>query len=172
MIKVYHSNYKDKCLAFINGDDKIIVSNGDKEYLGTGIYFWDNFRQAIFWKDNKKNNDDESIIISAEINLLNMMDLSDTIMLDKLERMSNLVIKRLQIKTSKNKQMGVILDILFESFNKCLSECDVIKGQYIKQKSNNEHPFLFNSHFTSTVTDIYCVRNPLIITNRKEEDDE
>jgi hypothetical protein len=58
IIKVYHCNLSEKCNEFIS-ENKLLESNHpyDSLWLGKGMYFWDNFGNAKYWKNEKLKKD-------------------------------------------------------------------------------------------------------------------
>lgn len=80
-VVLYHSNVEEKCQKFILDAEYLIVSNNskDNEWLGTGMYFWDNFGNASWWnkKQSSKNAAVSYKIVKANVNLEKLLDLTD-----------------------------------------------------------------------------------------------
>ena len=49
----YHANESERCRPFLQNKINLIVSI-DREYLGNGMYFWDNKSNAKYWYFEKK----------------------------------------------------------------------------------------------------------------------
>jgi len=76
----YHANEYQKCERFLSG--KFEVSN-DTDWLGTGMYFWDNLSNAKYWKREKVRKGDPPHeeackIVKARISCEHLLDLADT----------------------------------------------------------------------------------------------
>ncbi|MGP1529294.1 MAG: hypothetical protein ACTTI3_02985 [Treponema sp.] len=129
-LKGFHANYKDVCEKFIKNELRLIISE-DHDYLGRGMYFWDHKSNARYWKVHKKSAR-ESAIVSAEINLEQLLDLTDDDICAELDKSC----ARLQA-IEVVKPFGKKLDYIFEAFKLTYT---VIKGRENKERKA-ENPF-------------------------------
>ena len=166
----FHANYKDKCKRFIDDKEYLIISE-DKDFLGRGMYFWPDYKQAEWWRDTKKGGYAKSDIVSARICTENVLDITDDDILDKLEGLYSIINTALLKKMStndKNVKMGIKLDALFKIFNDDLSIYDCVYGT-AKNNNRPEHKFLKGSKMTRKPEDIILVKNWKILSERKIE---
>lgn len=113
------------------------------------MYFWEHQSNARYWRDHKKRAR-ESAIVSAEINLEQLLDLTDDDICSELNR----YYERLK-DIGVTKPLGKKLDYIFEAFQLSYT---VIKGREHKEKKV-ESPFLARTHITTKSVDIYCVKD-------------
>ncbi len=174
-IKVYHCNDKQRCEKFLKEDNYLIWSEEDGIWLGSGMYFWDNLANAQYWKGQKKrktNNRKPLVIVSANIYIDNLLDLSDINTCDKIQQLWEMYC-RITNKSSKNINLGEKLNILFKSeiLEKYLANSVIrVIGKYNYTPSNS----LFDSNLKSNKTEptlaakyIYNVKNANCIFNKK-----
>lgn len=166
----FHANYKDKCKRFIDDKEYLIISE-DKDFLGRGMYFWPDYKQAEWWRDTKKDGCEKSDIVSARICTKNVLDITDDDILNMLEKLycsiNNALLKKMSIN-SKNVRLGIKLDALFKIFNDVLSIYDCVYGT-TKNENRPEHKFLENSKMTRKPEDIILVKKWNILSERKIE---
>lgn len=163
----FHANDVESCNRFIDDETYMIVSK-DNDYLGTGMYFWEHRSNAEYWLESKKNNTNSGIV-SADILLGSLLDLTDDEVCKKMANVYTLIGRAKTIaleKSFKGKPVpfGQKLDYLFEAFSD-MSKYDCIRGREIKDKKP-ESSFLYGSNVSTKSIDIYCVRNVTAITNR------
>ncbi len=159
----YHANDKRRCEKFVNDKSFLIVDNDDTCYLGTGMYFWEHQSRAEWWlKEQNKES-----IVSAELDLTKMLDLTDDEKLSYIEKAADLFYSGMKRKGIKPDQVGLKLDYLFESYKELSDTYEAIKAHFWygrKEESN----FLFGSRLTGKCVDIYTIRrNPDLVRNRK-----
>lgn len=74
----YHGCEKAVGLRAIGGETELLESKGKSDWLGPGIYFWENDqRRAQEWAEEKSLRGDikDSFVIGAAIDLNNCLDL-------------------------------------------------------------------------------------------------
>ena len=76
-IDVYHTNDRLKVKIFLKTNELIISK--DTNWLGKGMYFWDNLLNAKYWKNEKlrKRETTDIKIIKGKIFLEKLLDLTD-----------------------------------------------------------------------------------------------
>ena len=163
-MKGFHANDKIRCEKFLSDYNYLIISN-DTDFLGNGMYFWEQQSRAEWWLKEKL----KDVIVSAEIITDAMLDLNDPDVCLKIqhlyERIGNAVRNRYIKKYPKmDMQTGVKLNVLFEIFNSYMSAFKVIRGTRIYDIK--ESLFLANSKLSSRAVDIYCIRTPEVATKR------
>ena len=112
----YHSNYENKCNAFIKNKRNLIISN-DKEYLGKGMYFWDNKSNAKYWYDKKMKDKTcaKCIVVKCDICIDNLLDLTDERVREFIDTMySELVAKD---ELDEHRAITNNIDFLFHLFD-------------------------------------------------------
>ena len=82
----FHANYITECERFLSEESYIIDSKSDTDYLGRGMYFWEHQSNAIWWAKTHKN-DSAAMIVSADLSLQNVLDLSDDDICESLNKM-------------------------------------------------------------------------------------
>lgn len=157
-IPVYHANTCEKCNDFI--DKKSLIIHNDREYLGRGMYFWDNLGNAEWWKRKKKKKTTSKIcILSGRLFLQDpILDLTNR---DEIRLIRDLWYKycdKNDIEHDKQ-PLGFILDILFQAFPE-LNEIKVIKanGDYSTHQKTN---FLLKEgrRIDDRTKALYCVKS-------------
>lgn len=157
----YHANDRYRCNKFITEHDFLIISKDDAEFLGTGMYFWEHQSRAEWWLAEKG----KESIVSAEINLETVLDLTDEEKLSYIEKATNFVQKAIERKGIKQNELGKRLNFLFEA-HPWFYKYDSIRGH--RYTNRDESDFLFGTKLTSQCVDIYCVRQkPELVTERK-----
>lgn len=162
---LYHSNEAEKCDMFITKTDYLIESQNlkDDKWLGTGMYFWDNLGNAKWWNEKQRQRNSEKIysIAIANVNLENLLDLTDPDVYFNIEN----IWKMICIRERKNTQipLGNKLNILWDVGN-FSRYYDVVKvfGRYINIFSGGLFDFDINSKTaepTMTARAIYNVKS-------------
>lgn len=158
-IQGFHANYTDICEQFMT-DKTFLITSEDTDYLGDGMYFWEHKSNAEYWKKTKKK-DSTSSIVSAEIDLENMLDLTDDDVCEKVEKIFDNIAKKLF--NFETKEFGKKMNCLFETKD---FKYTVIRGREHKD-NKKENSFLTGTNMTTQSIDIYCVREPDAIISRK-----
>lgn len=168
----FHANYSNLCEKFLKDETYIINSEGDTDYLGSGMYFWEHQSNALWWNSTKKANSN-SMIVSAELSLENVLDLTDDDVCKLLERMftciNKSVVRTIEKKRGKKTSdgaMGIVLDSLFEAFKPQMSKYNIIKATKFYDKKL-EADFLVSSPFTTKLVLILCAKTAAPIGARK-----
>lgn len=130
---LYHSNKKERCRKFISGEEYLILSENlkDDNWLGKGMYFWDNMGNAKWWnkKQCRRNPDISYTIVAVNVDLEKLLDLTDFQVYENLEKIWQDVCKK--IKMSPDVPLGNKLNFLFDTQD-FLKEYAIIKvnGKY------------------------------------------
>ena len=159
----YHANDGKRCLEFVENQNFLIIDNQDTDFLGCGMYFWEHLSRAQWWKKEKN----KEMITKAELNLTNMLDLTDDEVAGYVEVIADKLTSAMNRKGIKQHQIGLKLDYLFESC-KCFSDrYSSIRANYYYKKKQ-ESVFFYGFKFTNACIDIYSIRNkPELVTNRE-----
>lgn len=173
----YHANSESKLKKFEETGEMIL--HEDSYWLGKGMYFWDNFGNAIFWKNEKIRKSEHIIdgkirILKAKIKLDKLLDLTDPEEIKKID----IIWRTMEKKTKKNiksEELGKKIDIIIEFFPKDIYKYDIIKG--IFQYNNDiakRMEFSKETRLTANVKVIYNVKNKENILEKKimNEEDE
>lgn len=185
----YHVNDEVRCRQFLNNQINAIISEGNEDWLGTGMYFWDNKGNAEYWLSEKKRKNNENqkfICIESCLNLECVFDFTDKNVISgfsKIWKQFLLQQKEAGKDTSKleNASIGKQLDVLFAFFDGLKDNYDIIKGcGYYPAYTQFSNMFKFTysygestakregPHLTQKAKIIYCVRNHVKILNRQE----
>ncbi len=157
----YHSNDKPRCLRFVN-DNEPIIDAKDKYWLGEGMYFWDNYSNAQYWKNKKDrdNSQQEHLITKADICVDRLFDLKDDEKYKIFEKLWSAFKSKVGDKIKKD-FIGVQIDLLHKAY--LYEHFDVYKGEgYYLYKGEKEPQ---NAKLTSKTRTIYNVKNYECISN-------
>lgn len=165
----YHANEHTKCSRFLEGEFEVSL---DTDWLGTGMYFWDNLSNAKFWRREKVRKGDPPHIeackiVQAKISCNDFFDFTDTDERDKFARLWIYAGFQLNRKQKSGMGFGQIIDYVF-NFYPDLTECPVVKvhADYSEHEQNSS---LFGStKLISTIKTIYSVRKESAIICREE----
>lgn len=166
----FHTNEKIKCE---NGLKNIInLISKDKDWLGEGIYFWDNISNAKYWSRKKKreHRNKEILILKGNIYLDCILDLTDK---EAREEFNTLWLKCLKSSNDRDKlekyPLGERINYIFELYGSIVEEeVKVIKAIGIYR--NSDRLALFENVDRHLLDDIegkiiYCVRGTEKIVN-------
>ena len=121
-VDVYHTNDRLKIEKFLQTNELIISK--DTNWLGSGMYFWDNLSNAKYWKDEKlrKNETTDIKIIKGKIFLEKLLDLTDEETVKYIDDIWSFISKFSEIQKMKieKAELGRKLDVIFD-FYKALS---------------------------------------------------
>lgn len=135
-IIAYHCNDKKRCKVFIDDHSKLVWSEEEGIWLGSGMYFWDNMSNAKYWlkQKKKKNAKEEHTIIEGSLVISKMLDLTDKEICDEIQELWRAYSKDMGI--DEKQPLGKKLNMLFESSPMMREYFNVIKvnGKYIKEK--------------------------------------
>lgn len=168
----FHANYVEECERFLSEESYIIDSKTDTEYLGRGMYFWEHQSKAVWWANTHKK-DSAAMIVSAELSLENVLDLTDDDICEMLGKIFSFINKSVVRKIEKERNctnsrgaMGIILDSIFEAFKSQMSKYDIVKAMKSSDKKP-ESDFLVSSPFTTKIVTILCAKTNTPIGERK-----
>lgn len=137
IMSLFHCNEDTTINMIISDIDEInlLKSFGDKFWLGTGIYFWDNLGNAKYWKKDKerKNSDKKYSIVKVRVCLDNVLNLTDP---DVGKQFKNIINKISEIDPIIQKGgFGEKIDFLSRKFPEIMGNYEVIiaDGYYAKQ---------------------------------------
>lgn len=175
----YHVNDKQRVDDFIK--NHLPINSTDTDWLGYGMYFWDNKSNSQYWlkekikKDKAKRRTRNNYkIAKSRIYIDRLLDLTD---LKTLEEFNSLW-KAFVLKSGHdiNSELGRKIDLLFDFHEQLRDEYDVVKvfGRYIYTPKGR---FIEYDYFDSKcepiyhIKTIYCVKNESALTDIKECDD-
>jgi len=174
-LKLYHCNDATRCNRFLADNSYYIKCEEDGKWLGSGMYFWDNISNALYWHDIKirNNKNIEYLFISANIVINKLLDLTDELECKKMDFLwyayQNTINKHEKI------ELGKRLNILFEYFSEIFEpNYDVIKIYgYYKIDDNCKFveydPSIKSPQPILNIKCIYSVRTISCIFDRKVE---
>lgn len=166
----YHSNEEIKILNFVN--KSIPIFSDDTYWLGYGMYFWDNYNNSLYWKQEKERKNKKNIpILIASANVITesiLLDLTDYDHIESIDIIWKAHLAKLPAKEKKmisNYPLGKRIDFLFKNYSILEDQYKAIKcfGKY----KNNMGRFnvICNDKITDEVRTIYCVRDKNFIKN-------
>lgn len=155
----FHANNHQKTRAFV--DDGLLAYSDDTDYLGYGMYFWDNLSNARYWAGQKikKEHLRYCYISSANVIVIDpVLDLTDKNTIGLIRRLW-LEFCKLQ-GAEKSQPLGVILNTLYEYFDDTLGSMKVAKciGSYEKWSKNTFLLELTNNYIDDRPKTIYTVK--------------
>lgn len=170
-VKGYHCNEESKVNQFELGDFKSLKSTEDGKWLGSGVYFWDNYSNALYWKNQKERKQKEKNfkVTTALLSLENLLDLTDLGDIDFCLKVIDLL-KRQGVTEFIEGEIGRNINVLFnvtEIFNKY----DILKSHGLYTKELKTEFFVVNEkipYLTTRVKTIYCVKNEEAIQQIKK----
>ena len=175
-IKVYHCNDKQRCEKFLKEDNYLIRSEEDGIWLGSGMYFWDNLSNAKYWRGEKKrktHNRKSFSIVSANIYIDNLLDLSDTYTCEIIGNIWKAYCEKSK-RPCQNVELGEKLNILFkdEDFKKYFSKYTVIRiiGKYNRTPMTSLFPYDIKNNRIEPILSakyIYNVKNSSCVFNKE-----
>lgn len=159
----YHTNSKNKIQKFLETKEPIF--SNDSYWLGRGMYFWDNLSNACYWKKEKIRKkevvEDELAILNAriEVDLENMLDLTDEETLKMLDNLWNIIRIKGKKKIEKEK-LGENLDLIFDMFEDSFKCYKVVKclAKYKNDPMKN-YQFFETTRITIGNRIIYSVKD-------------
>lgn len=81
----YHANDRSRCSEFITNRNYLIIDSNDTDFLGKGMYFWEHESRAEWWLTEKH----KESIVKAELNLTDVLDLTDDKKLQYISRIAD-----------------------------------------------------------------------------------
>jgi len=168
-IDVYHTNDRLKIKNFLETNELIISK--DINWLGKGMYFWDNLSNAKYWKNEKlrKKETTDIKIIKGKIFLEKMLDLTDEETVRYINDIWNFISKFSEIQKIKieKAELGRKLDVIFDFYKAHLSkefDYNVIKclGSYKRNLMGNLDLFS-ESNLTLSNKIIYSIKESICI---------
>lgn len=131
---LFHSNEETKCKDFIVGKIQLIISGNSKDdnWLGVGMYFWDNKGNAKWWnkKQISRNQAKKYKIIKVNADTSRLLDLTDFDVYTKIEKIWNDYYKK--VNANSDVPLGNKLNTLFAAFSGWEEKYKAIKlyGKY------------------------------------------
>ena len=168
-VNVYHANDRLKVENFLETNELIISK--DTNWLGKGMYFWDNLSNARYWKNEKlrKKETTDIKIIKGTIFLEKMLDLTDEETVRYINDIWNFISKFSEIQKIKieKAELGRKLDVIFDFYKAHLSkefDYNVIKclGSYKRNLMGNLDLFS-ESNLTLSNKIIYSIKESICI---------
>lgn len=171
---LYHCNDSYRCYNFVHSKGRMIVSEEDGKWLGTGMYFWDNKGNAKYWMRKKKRDNPTKnySIVAANVFMDKLLDLTDNDICDKIGEMWEKYQEVNWIEDENDCELGYKLNVLFRSIEKLRENYYVIKvfGKYNKTPKNKLWSYNIKENSVEpigTVKCIYSVRNEEAIGDRE-----
>ncbi|HAN09060.1 MAG TPA: hypothetical protein DCP90_00420 [Clostridiales bacterium] len=172
----YHTNDLERCKRFVLDKDFVIVTEKDTWWIGKGMYFWDNRYNTQYWLEEKRRKECNNMpigIVTCNIYMDNMLDLTDKEIADKFEELWEEYLQNTQ-ENLVSLPLGVKIDKILGYLENVSQIIKVIKV-YGLYNETHENSFIKNSaSFVKKVTKpvgnvkaIYCVRDKVWIENRK-----
>ena len=160
---LFHSNKEKICQEFVDGKIPLITSqnNNDDEWLGTGMYFWDNKGNANWWnkKQRNKNQAETYKIINVNVNTMCLLDLTDFEIYQEMQRIWLSLCH--MIHANPEKPLGNKLDMLFSAFSDWTNKYPLIKvyGKYNYTPNNGFFTFDYTSMHSEPTIAVKCIYN-------------
>lgn len=131
----------DKVVA---GEEKLLASTNDYDWLGNGIYFWENNEaRALQWAEELAKRKSSSVktpaIIGAIIDLGYCLDLTDSLFLEELKKGYETLVamcKETGMPMPQNTNLGNSTDLLLRKL-----DCAVIETMHKINKLANKRPY-------------------------------
>lgn len=128
----------------VTGEERLLASTNDYDWLGNGIYFWENNEtRALQWAQELSKRKNTSIknpaVIGAVIDLGYCLDLTDSTYLSELRRAYNALVdlyKELGKPLPQNTDIGKSTDRLIRKL-----DCAVIQTAHKINRDANKHPY-------------------------------
>lgn len=164
---MYHSDTEKKCEEFIAKKGSLILSNNSKDdiWLGRGMYFWDNRGNANWWrrKQHDRHPKTKYRIVTANVNLSNLLDLTDFEVYRALDNLWKQVCKVAQL--DENVPLGNKLNFLFDSLN-FAAKYDLIKvyGKYNRTPNNGFFIYDYSTLKSEPTIGVKCIYNVKVET--------
>jgi len=164
----YHGTFGEDIISVMKNilDSGFILSDKENEWLGRGIYFFDNDAQAKWWgkEQCKKNKIFKYGIIKAVISYEKILDLDNLDDRKKYEEAcyeySKEIAKRKPVFKDKS-QAELLIQCLFLSMYKDRNNIDVIKKTFnLEKKEKQKYNVLTKTHIQ------YCVSKEKNISNK------
>ncbi|MDO5078564.1 MAG: hypothetical protein Q4D67_02905 [Streptococcus minor] len=162
-IPLYHCNHESVISKLMNGQLVVSSHPNDDIWGGRGMYFWDNFGNAIYWRKQKPN---PTKIIRCVVSFNSEEDLMDLTDYEVESRFAKLL--SLTNRSLGDKPIGKKIDYL----------CDKMGFKIVRFFGEYEHTPQTNlindtnipNKLTNKVKIIYCIKNndDLIISDFKE----
>jgi len=167
----YHANNREKTRAFV--DKGVLVYSDDTDYLGYGMYFWDNLSNAKYWAKQKIKKDRLRYCYISTANVI-----VDEPILDLTDRETIGLIRRLWLEfcklqgAEKSQPLGVVLNTLYEYFDDVLGDMKVAKcmGSYERWSKNQFLSELRNNYIDDRPKVIYTVKCSSKTRNHKDKE--
>lgn len=170
-IKGYHANNYDKTRAFVDRGE--LAFSEDTDYLGYGMYFWDNISNAKYWAKQKIKKDRLRYCYISTANVIveePILDLTDK---NTLRLIRDLWLEFCKLQgAEKSQPLGVVLDTLYEYFDESLGQMKVAKciGSYERWSKNKFLLELKNNYIDDRPKTIYTVKCSSKTRNHKDKE--
>ena len=144
LIVGFHGCDKSVVDKVVTGLDNLLASNNDYDWLGNGIYFWENNEERAYdWAVELSKRPGSSItkpaVIGAIIDLGYCFDLTDSLYLKELRETYNILVEYSQAmgqQLPENKNIGTSTDLLLRKL-----DCMVIQMTHKLNRQTNKRPY-------------------------------
>lgn len=140
----FHGCDKSVVEAVIAGKTELLASTNDYDWLGSGIYFWENNEERAWqWArqlaKRKNSHVEEPAVVGAIIDLGYCFDLTDSTYLQELKVAYNTLSKAYEesgIELPQNTTIGKSSDLLIRKL-----DCAVVQTALALNADANKHPY-------------------------------
>lgn len=177
IIPVYHADSKKRNDDFIENKTPLLVSVEDGYWCGSGMYFWDNMSNALYWLDHvKKSRKVYSSICLARLQYSKeeCLDLTDEAEAKQLIKYANAFLDKMSPSERPNldkRKPGAIVNFVFNSMKAAgMPTFKVVKlsGLYGSKSNSIFNEWFKGPHATLRSKTIYSVRNPELLSKKME----
>lgn len=180
MIPVYHADSKKRNDDFINDKVQLLSSVEDGYWCGSGMYFWDNVSNALYWLERVKKikgGNSSICLASLQYSKDECLDLTDETEANQLLEYAEAFLDKLSPSERprlNKKKPGAIVNFVFNSLKEAgLPVFKVVKvaGLYSGKSNVLFHEWYQGPHVTSRSKTIYSVRNSELLSDKREVGD-
>lgn len=129
VITLYHTNSPEICNDFLNNKIQLYVSdqNGG-QWLGAGMYFWDNLSNARYWGNQKLKRISQChiICVNVQFDRSNLLDLTDLETSDYIIELWEKYCEK--TNTDFRSDLGCVLNTLFNAISELNNKFYLIKA--------------------------------------------
>ena len=173
---LYHCNDAERCSQYLSNEDYIILCQEDGDWLGDGMYFWDNKSNAEYWYQKKLKDDSskEYLIVQSQVLLSKILDLTDEKVCSFMSRLWSIYTTKIKVK--ENAETGLKLNCLFRYYHDLLGTAYHVIKVFGFYPGNSEQSFIVYDPKKRKplpcmdIKCIYSVRNKECIISRETVD--
>lgn len=144
LVIAFHGCDEITCKKVLNDNEHIVASSNDYDWLGNGIYFWEqNLERAWQWANEKaadpKSNIKNPAVIGAVLNLGNCLNLSDSRSIGTLKTQYEIFKTEMKIANKEmpvNRNVKDNNDVLLRRL-----DCAVIESLHEERRHSGENEY-------------------------------